>query len=52
PLNAIYESPSYQILSTQPLSAYLPLRSYGFRFILQADFEIPATRQEILRDNM
>ncbi|CAF1431292.1 unnamed protein product, partial [Didymodactylos carnosus] len=52
PLNAIYESSSFQILSTQPLFAYLPLRSYGFRFILQADFEIPATRQEILRDNV
>jgi len=30
----------------------LPLRPYGFRFILQADFEIPATRQEIRRDNL
>jgi hypothetical protein len=30
----------------------LPLRTYGFRFILQADFEIPATREEIRRDNL
>ncbi|CAM4933155.1 unnamed protein product [Rotaria socialis] len=52
PLNPIFESSSHQISSTQPLFAYLPLRSYGFRFILQADFEIPATRQEVLRDNM
>ena len=37
---------------TQPLFAYLPLRSYGFRFILQADFEIPATRQEIRQDSL
>ena len=35
----------------QPLFAYLPLRPYGFRFILQADFEIPASRQEIRHDN-
>lgn len=40
-----------QLPPAQPLFAYLPLRSYGFRFILQADFEIPVTRQEILHDN-
>ncbi|CAF4554662.1 unnamed protein product [Rotaria sp. Silwood2] len=51
PLNPIDQCSSHQILSTQPLFAYLPLRSYGFRFILQADFEITASRQEILRDN-
>jgi hypothetical protein len=52
PLDAIHESSSYQILSSQPLFAYLPLRSYGFHFILQGDFEIPASRQEVLRDNV
>lgn len=36
----------------QPVFAYLPLCSYGFRFILQADFEVPANRQEILHDNV
>ena len=37
----------------QPLFAYLPLRSYGFRFILQGDFEIPATvDKKYLRDNI
>ncbi|CAF1642134.1 unnamed protein product, partial [Adineta ricciae] len=51
PLSKIQESSS-QPPPTQPLFAYLPLRSYGFRFILQADFEIPATRQEIRRDNL
>ncbi|CAF3681955.1 unnamed protein product [Rotaria sp. Silwood1] len=51
PLNPMYECASRQVLSAQPLFAYLPLRSYGFRFILQADFEITAARQEILRDN-
>ncbi|CAF4753864.1 unnamed protein product [Rotaria socialis] len=40
-----------QLPLAQPLFAYLPLRSYGFRFILQADFEVPATRQEIFHDN-
>jgi hypothetical protein len=51
PLSGIQES-SIQLPPTQPLFAYLPLRPYGFRFILQADFEIPATRQEIHSDNL
>jgi hypothetical protein len=42
---------SYEKLLTQPLFAYLPLRSFGFRFILQGDFEVPATREDVLRDN-
>ncbi|CAF1159124.1 unnamed protein product, partial [Didymodactylos carnosus] len=41
-----------QSLRIQPVYAYLPLRHYGFRFVLQADFEIPANRQEIMRDNI
>ncbi|CAF2946901.1 unnamed protein product, partial [Rotaria sp. Silwood2] len=51
PLDHIHENSSYENLPCQPLFAYLPLRSYGFRFILQGDFEVPATRQEVLRDN-
>ncbi|CAF4224734.1 unnamed protein product, partial [Rotaria sp. Silwood2] len=35
----------------QHLFAYLPVRQFGFRFILQADFEIPASRQDILKGN-
>lgn len=35
----------------QHLFAYLPVRSYGFRFVLQADFEIPASRQDIQKGN-
>ena len=27
--------------------AYLPLRSFGFSFIIQADFEVPASRQDV-----
>ena len=52
PLDAIQQASSYQTLPAQPLFAYLPLRSYSFRFILQADFEITADRQEVLRDNV
>ncbi|UJR11943.1 hypothetical protein I4U23_016121 [Adineta vaga] len=35
----------------QHLFAYLPVRQFGFRFILQADFEVPASRQDILTGN-
>lgn len=31
----------------QPIFAYLPLRSYGFKFIIQADFEVPSSREDI-----
>ena len=31
----------------QPVFCYLPLRSYGFRFILQGDFEVPSSREAI-----
>ncbi|CAF1544399.1 unnamed protein product, partial [Didymodactylos carnosus] len=40
----------YFLPPTQPVYAYLPLRGYGFRFVLQADFEVPCNRQEIMRD--
>ncbi len=31
--------------------AYLPLRSFGFKFIIQADFIVPASRQDIREDS-
>ena len=31
--------------------AYLPLRSFGFHFIIQADFVVPASRQDITEDS-
>ncbi|KAJ0395778.1 hypothetical protein ATCC90586_003757 [Pythium insidiosum] len=31
----------------QPVCCYLPLRSYGFRFILQADFDVPSSREAV-----
>lgn len=30
--------------------AYLPLRSYGFRFIIQGDFEVPSSREDVDSD--
>eukprot|EP00794_Sanderia_malayensis_P009471 gene9471-10459_t len=38
-------------LSTQSVYAFLPLRSYGFKFLIQADFEIPSSREDIDRDS-
>lgn len=35
----------------QPTFAYLPLRKYGMRFILQADFSLPSSREEVDHDN-
>ena len=31
--------------------AYLPVRNYGFKFIIQADFLLPITREDIIKDN-
>ncbi|XP_076112450.1 uncharacterized protein LOC143080482 isoform X2 [Mytilus galloprovincialis] len=31
----------------QPVFAFLPLRSYGFRFIIQADFDVPSSREDV-----
>jgi len=31
--------------------AYLPVRKYGFKFIIQADFLLPITREDIIKDN-
>ncbi|XP_017271683.1 protein NO VEIN isoform X2 [Kryptolebias marmoratus] len=35
----------------QPVFAYLPLRSFGLRFIIQADFDIPSSREDVDRDS-
>ena len=34
-------------LSQQPAFAFLPLRAYGLKFILQGDFVLPSSREEI-----
>nr|KAG5712633.1 hypothetical protein BaRGS_029688 [Batillaria attramentaria] len=35
----------------QPVFAFLPLRSYGFRFIVQGDFDVPSSREDVDRDS-
>ncbi|KAJ7984929.1 hypothetical protein DPEC_G00359850 [Dallia pectoralis] len=36
----------------QQVFAYLPLRSFGFRFIIQGDFDIPSSREDVDRDSL
>ena len=40
-----------QELSTQQVFAFLPLRSYGFRFIVQGDFDLPSSREDVNTDS-
>ncbi|XP_039595107.1 protein NO VEIN [Polypterus senegalus] len=35
----------------QPVFAFLPLRNFGFRFIIQGDFDIPSSREDVDRDS-
>ncbi|XP_048088539.1 uncharacterized protein wu:fj29h11 isoform X4 [Alosa alosa] len=35
----------------QNVFAFLPLRSFGFRFIIQGDFDIPSSREDVDRDS-
>ncbi|KAJ3337185.1 hypothetical protein HDU93_001473 [Gonapodya sp. JEL0774] len=35
----------------QPAFAYLPLRTYGFQFIVQGDFAVPSSREDIDSDH-
>lgn len=42
---------SFQSLVQQPVFAFLPLRSYGFRFIIQADFDVPSSREDVDKDS-
>lgn len=34
----------------QKVFAFLPTRSYGFKFLIQADFLVPANREDIHKD--
>ncbi|KAJ1570005.1 hypothetical protein HK096_006342, partial [Nowakowskiella sp. JEL0078] len=36
----------------QQVFAFLPLRSYGYRFIIQGDFVVPSSREEVDRDSV
>ncbi|XP_038973841.1 protein NO VEIN-like isoform X1 [Phoenix dactylifera] len=38
-------------LSQQPVFAFLPLRNYGLKFILQGDFVLPSSREEVDGDS-
>uniref|UniRef100_A0A1D1Z6Y8 Sacsin n=1 Tax=Anthurium amnicola TaxID=1678845 RepID=A0A1D1Z6Y8_9ARAE len=38
-------------LSLQPVFAFLPLRTYGLKFILQGDFVLPSSREEVDGDS-
>lgn len=38
-------------LHQQPVFAFLPLRTYGMRFILQGDFVLPSSREEVDGDS-
>lgn len=51
PLNQITNTKSLDLIK-QDVFAYLPIRTYGFTFIIQADFELPSSRQDILNDNL
>lgn len=38
-------------LKQQPVFAFLPLRNYGLKFILQGDFILPSSREEVDADS-
>ncbi|KAK9081153.1 hypothetical protein Syun_030516 [Stephania yunnanensis] len=38
-------------LDQQPVFAFLPLRTYGLKFILQGDFVLPSSREEVDGDS-
>ena len=42
---------SPDISNEQFVFAYLPIREYGFKFIIQADFILLVTREDIMNDN-
>ncbi|XP_064610417.1 uncharacterized protein LOC135474759 [Liolophura sinensis] len=35
----------------QEVFAFLPLHSYGFRFIIQGDFDVPSSREDVDKDS-
>jgi hypothetical protein len=39
------------LVDQQPVFAFLPLRSYGLKFILQGDFVLPSSREEVDGDS-
>jgi hypothetical protein len=51
PLHEIQNNVQIKLVK-QDVYAYLPLRTFGFTFIIQADFEVPSSRQDILSDSL
>lgn len=53
PPHSLYSSNTsiLQDLQHQQVFAFLPLRSYGFRFIVQGDFDLPSSREDVNRDS-
>jgi hypothetical protein len=47
---SLKEDGSADTKDTQKVFAFLPTRSYGFKFIIQADFLVPANREDIHKD--
>ncbi|KAL3859495.1 hypothetical protein ACJMK2_009714 [Sinanodonta woodiana] len=45
------KSSAYVLPPKQPAFAFLPLRSYGFRFIIQGDFDVPSSREDVDKDS-
>ncbi|KAG6731183.1 hypothetical protein I3842_01G116900 [Carya illinoinensis] len=39
------------LLEQQPVFAFLPLRTYGLKFIIQGDFVLPSSREEVDGDS-
>jgi hypothetical protein len=47
---SLKEDGSADTRATQKVFAFLPTRSYGFKFLIQADFLVPANREDIHKD--
>lgn len=48
---SLFNASILQDLQHQQVFAFLPLRSYGFRFIVQGDFDLPSSREDVNRDS-
>ncbi|KAK3603430.1 hypothetical protein CHS0354_009413 [Potamilus streckersoni] len=45
------KTPAHVLPPKQPVFAFLPLRSYGFRFVIQGDFDVPSSREDVDKDS-
>jgi hypothetical protein len=51
PLQSAKEERTKVLPPKQPVFAFLPLRSYGFRFVVQGDFDVPSSREDVDGDS-